>query len=291
MKPVPLPPPPVPADLDLHELAEMPLHVIRLRDSDIVTKVSAEAFRAAVLLWCACWHQVPAGSLPSDDASLAELAGYGWDLAVWRAVKNDALRGFVPRSDGRLYHLDIVAVAVVRNRELMRYRRIRRMQTRDEKRQKRFHAALKRPIAGKVPGYAPEPERKTDFTSVRPEGLATGFVADGGVQMIRDPNGDFIPCPWQSIVTLYTVYLPSHPPASDTPWKKLRAEIRQRWREDVRRQSLDWWEGYFRHVRDRCPHLTGTGGTGGFRVSLPELMRPATVRRICEGGAKKTPGR
>ena len=291
MKEIPLPPPPVAADLDLRDLAEMPLLVSKLRDSDLVTQVSAEAFRAAVLLWCACWHQVPAGSVPSDDASLAKLAGYGRDLASWSAVKDDALRGFVPRADGRLYHLEIIAVAVKAHREILRSRRVTRMRTRDADRVRRFHAALARPVARRVPGYAPEPIGKIEFTEIRPEGLATGFTIDGIKQMVRDPSGEFIPCPWQSIVTLYAVYLPSHPPASETPWKKLRAEIRQRWREDVRRQSLAWWEGYFRHVRDRCPHLTGGGGTGGFRVSLPELMRPATVRRICEGWQKKTPGR
>jgi hypothetical protein len=85
----------------------MPLDVVRLRDSDIATIASGEGFRAAVMLWCAAWHQVPAASLPNDDRMLARLAGYGRDLDGWKEVKEDAIRGFVECSDGRIYHPEI----------------------------------------------------------------------------------------------------------------------------------------------------------------------------------------
>jgi len=94
----------VPAGLDLREFDWMPLDVKRLRDSDLSVLATGDAFRAAVLLWCASWHQVPAGSLPSDNRLLANLAGYGRDLEGWASVKVDAMRGFVECSDGRLYH-------------------------------------------------------------------------------------------------------------------------------------------------------------------------------------------
>ena len=96
--------PPVSPDLDLRAMAFMPLDVARLRDSDVAHQESGEAFRAAVLLWCVAWHQVPAASLPADDASLAKYAGFGRDLKSWRKVKEGALHGFVECSDGRLYH-------------------------------------------------------------------------------------------------------------------------------------------------------------------------------------------
>lgn len=101
------PPPLVDAGVDLRDFAFMPLDVRRLRDSDLAATSSSDAFRAAVLLWCASWHQVPAASLPDDDAILAVLAGYGRgeaSLEAWRAVKDVALRGFVLASDGRHYH-------------------------------------------------------------------------------------------------------------------------------------------------------------------------------------------
>ena len=97
-----LPEPLVPADVDLRHFEFMKLDVRRLRDSDLALTASAEAFRAAVLLWCAAWHQTPAASLPNDDAVLARLALV--DRKDWQKIRADALRGFVECSDGRLYH-------------------------------------------------------------------------------------------------------------------------------------------------------------------------------------------
>lgn len=99
-----LPDPLVPADTDLRQLPYMPLDVQRLRDSDLGIESTGDEFRAAVMLWCASWHQVPAASLPDDDRLLAAFAGYGRDVRTWKKVRPMALRGFVLCSDGRLYH-------------------------------------------------------------------------------------------------------------------------------------------------------------------------------------------
>lgn len=103
-----LPEPLVPADVDLRDQRYMPLLVQRLRDSATAGLEDPEAFRGAVLLWAAAWHQLPAASVPDDDRELARLAGYGRDakaLRTWKnARKNGALRGFVRCNDGRLYH-------------------------------------------------------------------------------------------------------------------------------------------------------------------------------------------
>lgn len=99
-----MPAPLTPPDCDLRDFAFMPLDVARLRDSDLAIQVGAEEFRAAVLLWCAAWHQVPAASLPDDDKALAALAGYGRVVAEWRKHREGALYGWVKCDDGRLYH-------------------------------------------------------------------------------------------------------------------------------------------------------------------------------------------
>lgn len=93
-----------PPDCDLRDFQFMPLDVVRLRDSDLATKCSGEEAFAAVLLWCAAWHQVPAASLPDDDALLAQFTGYGRVVREWLKVRPGALRGWVKCSDGRLYH-------------------------------------------------------------------------------------------------------------------------------------------------------------------------------------------
>ena len=102
-KPEPL----TPAGCDLQDFAFMPLDVARLRDSDLAASETPEACWAAVLLWSAAWHQVPAASIPNDDRWIAKQAGYaqrGKIAREWAGVRAGALRGWIECSDGRLYH-------------------------------------------------------------------------------------------------------------------------------------------------------------------------------------------
>lgn len=92
---------PVPPGCDLRGLPWMPIDTTRLLDSDLFALATGEEFKAAVALWCKAWQQVPASSLPDDDRILAKLSGAG---ARWKKVKEQALRGFVKCTDGRLYH-------------------------------------------------------------------------------------------------------------------------------------------------------------------------------------------
>jgi hypothetical protein len=108
----PTPEPMVPIEVDLREFAYMPLDVVRLRDSDLSALSTGEEFRAAVLLWCAAWHQIPAGSLPTDNRMLANLAGFGRDVRAWSEVRAMALKGFVECTDGRFYHPVIADKAI-----------------------------------------------------------------------------------------------------------------------------------------------------------------------------------
>lgn len=103
-----LPAPLVPPEVDLRDFGFMPVDCLRLRDSDLAAIATGDEFRAAVLLWCSAWHQVPAGSLTDDDRVLARFA----QVANWQRVKAQALRGFVKCSDGRLYHPVIAEKAV-----------------------------------------------------------------------------------------------------------------------------------------------------------------------------------
>lgn len=97
-------PPLTPPECDLQDYKFMPLHVARLRDSDLAAEEAPEACWYAVLLWAASWHQIPAGSLPDNDAVLAKLIGLGRDVKTFRKHKAGAMRGFILCDDGRLYH-------------------------------------------------------------------------------------------------------------------------------------------------------------------------------------------
>lgn len=91
-------------DADLQDFPFMPLHVARLRDSDLAAEGDPEGCWYAVLLWAAAWHQLPAGTLPDNDAVLTKLCGLGRDLKTFKKHRADALRGFVLCEDGRLHH-------------------------------------------------------------------------------------------------------------------------------------------------------------------------------------------
>jgi hypothetical protein len=105
--PATLPAPLTPPDCDLQDFKFMPLDVARLRDSDMASEQTPEENWAAVMLWAAAWHQVPAGSMPDSDNWIAKAAGYlsrGRIDPHWKDVREGAMRGFVLCSDGRWYH-------------------------------------------------------------------------------------------------------------------------------------------------------------------------------------------
>ncbi|MBK6800346.1 MAG: DUF1376 domain-containing protein [Novosphingobium sp.] len=105
------PEPLIASEVDLQDFSFMPLQVSRLRDSDLAALEDPEACWYAVLLWAASWHQIPAGSLPDNDAALMRLVGLGRDARTWKKHRAGALRGFVQCSDGRLYHPVVVEQA------------------------------------------------------------------------------------------------------------------------------------------------------------------------------------
>lgn len=104
--------PPVPATLDLRRLWWMKLDVTALLNSTFNLSADDTGWRCGITLYMKAWHQVPASSLPDDDAMLCHLAGLGRDLETWRRVKRTALHGFAKCSDGRLYHPFLAAQAL-----------------------------------------------------------------------------------------------------------------------------------------------------------------------------------
>lgn len=106
------PAPLVPPEVNLQDFQFMPLDVVRLRDSDLAATEAPEACWAAVLLWCASWHQLPAASLPDDDRVLSNLSGYGRVVKEWQRVRAGALRGWIKCSDSRLYHPVVAEKAI-----------------------------------------------------------------------------------------------------------------------------------------------------------------------------------
>lgn len=90
-------------------------------------------------------------------------------------------------------------------------------------------------------------------------------------------------CPHDEILALYHELLPANPRIK--AWTGARqANLRTRWREDAKRQSLDYWRRFFRHVA-ASPFLTGqrTGPDGrAFLPGLDWLVKPDNFAKVIE---------
>ena len=93
-----------PADANLRDFAFMPIEIGRLFSSGFHAKANDSEWRAGVTLWLKSFHQVPAGSLPDDDAELCRLAELGRDLKTWKKLKPIAMHQWILCSNGRFYH-------------------------------------------------------------------------------------------------------------------------------------------------------------------------------------------
>ena len=97
------------------------------------------------------------------------------------------------------------------------------------------------------------------------------------------PGGDPPPCPHSEIIDLYHEILPTNPRIKS--WKGEREKhLRARWREDRKRQSLDYWRRFFRHVA-ASPFLTGrVEGSNGrtFNPGLDWLVKPSNFAKVIE---------
>jgi len=107
-----LPEPLTPPECDLQDFPFMPLHVARLRDSDMAATVSSEALWHAALLWSASWHELPAASVPNDDHVLMRLCKFEGSVRRWRRIRPQVLHGFLLCDDGRFYHPLIAKLAL-----------------------------------------------------------------------------------------------------------------------------------------------------------------------------------
>lgn len=93
------------------------------------------------------------------------------------------------------------------------------------------------------------------------------------------------PCPHQEIIALYHELLPTGTQVrvwNDTREKALQA----RWREDAKRQDLEWWRRFFAYVAE-SEFLTGqtqpANGRDPFVVSLDWLISPQNFAKTIEG--------
>lgn len=87
-------------------------------------------------------------------------------------------------------------------------------------------------------------------------------------------------CPHEQIIAMYHELLPANPRMK--VWNGGReASLRARWREDSKRQSLDYWRRFFVHVSE-SPFLTGRAHRSGERPFLPGLDWLVTAKNFAK---------
>lgn len=99
------------AECDLRDSELMLMSPQWMRDWLSAKVESLEVCGYAVRLWIAAWHQVPAGSVPDDDPTLAYLVNQG-EVERWLEVRDRVLRGWRKCRDGRLYFPPVAAAAM-----------------------------------------------------------------------------------------------------------------------------------------------------------------------------------
>lgn len=87
-------------------------------------------------------------------------------------------------------------------------------------------------------------------------------------------------CPHKEIIAAYHEILPELN-AVKVLTDEREKWLRTRWREDKKRQSVQWWRQYWQLVR-KCPFLMGQNGNS-WRADFSWLIRPNNFAKVYEG--------
>lgn len=91
-------------------------------------------------------------------------------------------------------------------------------------------------------------------------------------------------CPHEQIIAAYHELLPMGRQVK--LWSEARrAKLRSRWREDRKRQSLDWWRKFFTYIAesDFLTGRTSTQNRGPFEIDLEWIVTSSNFVKIVEG--------
>lgn len=137
-------------------------------------------------------------------------------------------------------------------------------------------------ISDRYQDDAPEGEAETEGET---EGEAEG-EAEAGLPCPRPARQkpSTPDCPHEEIIHLWAEKLPEA--IQPRTWTGQRADdLKRRWREDPKRQNLDWWAGLFEHIGQSdflMGRVEGKRGTS-FVVSLDWLIKPSNFAKVLDG--------
>ena len=109
-------------------------------------------------------------------------------------------------------------------------------------------------------------------------------VESRGLKPIAASKADRPECPHQEIIDLYHEVLPMG--TQVRIWNdKRKGKLRARWREDAKRQNLDWWRKLFTYITE-SKFLTGrinTKDRAPFLITLDWIVTSEKLVKIIEG--------
>jgi hypothetical protein len=135
-----------------------------------------------------------------------------------------------------------------------------------------FAKAIKKPKHMSMPNQEQEQKQEQENLS----SLQEGSVSKADTQLN---------CPHSEIIALYHEILPMCRQVRD--WhRNRRGYLQTRWRENPKHQNLEFWRGFFEHVK-QSDFLIGNNENHGdkppFIADLEWLIRPTNFAKVIEG--------
>ena len=230
--------------------------------------LTTELHGAYFLLLMAYWRK--GGALPSNDSVLMGICRMSPD--AWSNAKAVLMQFFDTSDDSVWFHK-----RVEKELELAGARKEKASDKAKKAAEARWakerecleHAASNaQAMLGSCPSPSPSPKENTN-TSKPSESAG----AD--------------PCPHQAIVDLFHEVLPELARVRDITHKR-QTQLRSRWRQDKRFQSLDWWRKYFSVVKESDFLM---GRAKDWQADFDFLINASKFQKIIEGGYQNGGGR
>lgn len=207
------------------------------------------------------------------------------DFEVFEVAKKYLMRGWKRANDGNFYHQFIT------DQVLMMLSK--RKKTAD--RVNRHRETKKQQLAENVTRYKNDVTRNQRVSNAQEQEQEQDLEAkasSGAKAPSSDTSGDVSDmgagfCPHRDIIGLYHEILPELTTTAVSRWRGSQGEdqLRQRWREDARHQSLAFWERVFETVRG-VPHWMGSGSSG-FKADLAWIVQRKNFDKILNQMADK----
>jgi uncharacterized protein YdaU (DUF1376 family) len=220
------------------------------------------------------------GPLPDDDEQLARIT-LSATLSEWEKLRK-ALAPYFDVHDG-FWHHSRVEAELEKMRKLRKARQDGAFQANAAKRKKALSDTDSAALSGM-------PSDTLSATQSQSQGFNAPTVHLSPIRSATtNLNGPHVP--HAEIVAAYHEELPMATPCKS--WKEKRqALLRARWREEPKRQSIDWWSAFFRYVA-QSPFLCGKVNGAGrepFQLSLEWLLRPNNFEKVREGHYHRSNG-